>query len=49
MLGFIGGFGEVEIMYECALASLFCSIQVDGHVEFTPSFILTAERWLVKG
>jgi hypothetical protein len=42
--GLVMRLGKVEIMDECILPSLLGGEEVDCHVEFTPSFILAAER-----
>lgn len=45
MLRFITGLGEVQIMLN---GVRLVGSKLDGHIEFTPSFLLNAERWLLE-
>lgn len=45
MLRFITGLGEVQVMLN---GVRLVGRQLDGHIEFTPSFLLNAERRLLE-
>src|ERR1700722_805450 len=43
VLGFVTGLGEVKIVGESVFTALLGCVEIDGHVELAPSFVLASE------